>query len=92
MKFLAEQHLIAAKLVRGNGTMRPGADRELFIKKSNSFVVCARLSAKERGEIRLDGFGWSSLTPDWKALDEQVRRLSPPHIDGPPLVPGDFAD
>jgi hypothetical protein len=53
MAFLAEQHLVAAKLVRRNGATRTGAERELFIRKSNSFVVCVRLMAKERGGICL---------------------------------------
>ena len=87
MAFLAEQHLVAAKLVRRNGATRTGAERELFIRKSNSLVVCVRLMAKDRGGICLDNFDWSSLTPDWNVLDEQVRRLAPPHIGGPPLVP-----
>jgi hypothetical protein len=87
MRFTAEQHLVAAKLVRKNGAARTGAERELFIKKSNSCVVCVRLMAKERGAICLDNFDWCSLTPDWSVIDEQVRRLEPPHIDGPPLVP-----
>jgi len=91
MQFLAEQHLVAAKLVRRNGEKRTGTERQSFIKKSNSFVVCVRLSAKDRGGICLDRFDWSSLTPDWALIDEQVRRLSPPHIDGPPLVPDDCA-
>ena len=54
MAFLAEQHLVAAKLVRGNGATRTGAER---------------------------------VTPDWSVIDEQVGRLSPPQIDGPPLIP-----
>ncbi len=87
MQFLAEQHLVAAKLVRKNGGRRIGAERELFIRKSNSFVVCVRLMAKDRGGVGLDDFDWRSLTPDWAEIDEQVRRLLPPHIDGPPLVP-----
>jgi hypothetical protein len=87
MAFLAEQHLVAAKLVRRNGATRTGAERELFIRKSNSFVVCVRLMAKERGDIRLDNFHWRSPTPDWSVIDEQVGRLSPPQIDGPPLIP-----
>jgi hypothetical protein len=49
MAFLAEQHLVAAKLVRRNGAMWIGAERELFIGQSNSFVVCLRFMAKERG-------------------------------------------
>ena len=87
MTFLAEQHLAAAKLVRENGARRTGAERELFIRKSNSFVVCVRLVAKDRGGICLDTFDWWSLTPDWSVVDEQVRRLAPPHIDSPSLVP-----
>jgi hypothetical protein len=87
MQFLAEQHLVAAKLVRKNGAARTGAERELFIRKSNSCVVCVSLTAKDRGGICLDNFDWWSLTPDWSVVDEQVRRLAPPHIDGPSLVP-----
>ena len=89
MAFLAEQHLVAAKLVRRNGATRTGAEQELFIRKSNSFVVCVRLMAKDRGGICLDNFDWWSLTPDWSVVDEQVLRLAPPHIDGPSLVPND---
>jgi hypothetical protein len=87
MQFLAEQHLVAAKLVWRNGAVRTGAERELFIRKSNSFVVCVDLMAKERGGICLDNFDWWSLTPDWSVIDEQVRRLAPPRIDGPSLIP-----
>jgi hypothetical protein len=87
MAFLAEQHLVAAKLVRRNGATRTGAERELFIRKSNSFVVCVRVMAKERGGICLDNFDWWSLTPDWSVVDEQIRQLAPPHIDGPSLSP-----
>jgi hypothetical protein len=87
MQFIAEQHLVAAKLVRKNGAAQTGAERELFIRKSNSCVVCVRLMAKDRGGICLDNFDWWSLNPDWSVVDEQVRRLAPPHIDGPSLVP-----
>jgi|ERR1700694_197682 hypothetical protein len=89
VRFTAEQHLAAAKCVRENGALKAGEERELFIKKSNSCVVCVRLMAKDRGDICLDNFDWSSLTPDWSAVDEQVRRLAPPRIDGPSLVPND---
>jgi hypothetical protein len=42
MAFLAEQHLVAAKLVRRNGATRTGAERELFIRKSKaSSSACA---------------------------------------------------
>ena len=87
MLFLAEQHLAAAKLVRRNGADRAETDREQFIRVSNSFVVCVRLAAKHRGGICLDNFDWSSLTPDWSVVDEQVYRLLLPYIDGPPLIP-----
>jgi hypothetical protein len=87
MAFLAEQHLVAAKLVRRNGATRTGAERELFIRKSNSFVVCVHLMAEERGGICLDNFDWWSLTPDWSVVDEQIRRLAPPHTDSPSLIP-----
>jgi hypothetical protein len=89
MLFLVEQHLVAAKLVRKNGAARIGAERELFIRKSNSCVVCVSLMAKDRGGICLNNFDWWSLTPDWSVVDEQVRRLAPPHIDSPRLVPDD---
>jgi hypothetical protein len=56
MPFHAEQHLFAAKLVRKNGARRTGAEREFFIRKSNSFVACLRLSAKDRGGICLEKF------------------------------------
>jgi hypothetical protein len=85
MAFLAD--LVAAKLVRRNGATRTRAERELFIRKSNSFVVCVRLIAKDRGGICLDNFDWWSLTPDWSVVDEQIRRLAPPHIDSPSLIP-----
>jgi hypothetical protein len=80
--------LSLAKLVRKNGAAGTGAERELFIRKSNSFVACVRLTAKDRGGICLDGFDWTSLTPDWGYIDEQVQRLATPQIASPPLVPG----
>ena len=73
MFFLAEQHLVAAKLVRENGAQRTGAERELFIQKSNSFLICARLMAKDRGGICLDDFDWTSHTPDWGKIDDQMK-------------------
>jgi hypothetical protein len=82
MQFLAEQHLVAAKLVRENGARRSGAEQ-----KSNSFVACVRLAAKDRGGICLDSFEWSSLTPNWKVIEEQIMRLALLQIDGPPIVP-----
>ena len=87
MLFLAEQHLVTAKLVRKNVATCAGADLEKFINMSNSFVVCARLAAKSRGGIDLNGFDWKALCPDWSVVDQQICRLASPHIDGPPLVP-----
>ena len=56
MQFLAEQHLVAAKLLRESGARRTGAERELFIKKSNSFVMCARLCANKPRRHRFERF------------------------------------
>jgi hypothetical protein len=44
--------------------MRTGSERELFIRKSNSFVVCVRFLAEERGGICLEQLDWWALTPD----------------------------
>jgi hypothetical protein len=87
MQFPAEQHLAVAKLLRQKGVNRTGEDRERFVRMSNSFVICARLSAANRGGIRLASFDWLSPNPDWTSVEQQLIRLSPPHIDGPPLVP-----
>jgi len=86
MAFLPEQHLAAAKLVRKNRARRTGAERKLFIRKSNSFVICVRLMRKIEA-VLFGSFDWWSLTPDWSVIDEQVRRLSSPQIDGPLLIP-----
>lgn len=87
MRHLVEQHLVMAKLIRRNGSQRTGKERELFIKRSNSFIICVGLSAKARGGIYLDNFDWHSITPDWKVIEQQICNLAPPHIPGPPLVP-----
>ena len=87
MQFLAEQHLAAAKMVRANGAHLTGACRERFIKSSNSFVVCARLAAQDRGGISLAGFEWDSINPDWNVVDEQIQRLELPQINGPSIIP-----
>jgi hypothetical protein len=87
VQFLAEQHLAVAKLLRQIGARRTDAERELFIRKSNSFVACVRLTASDRGSICLGDFDWSSLKPDWSVIEKQILRLAPPHIDGPSLVP-----
>jgi hypothetical protein len=87
MQFLAEQHLVAAKLVRKNGAARTGAERELFIRKSNSFVVCSRLMATDRGAICLDNFDWWSLTligtSSMNKFDGLCRRVSTAHPSFP---------
>jgi hypothetical protein len=44
MAFLAEQHLVAAKLVRRNGATRSGAERELFIRISSPACASWRRS------------------------------------------------
>jgi hypothetical protein len=64
-------------LSRWDGLVRflDEAERELFVRKSNSLVVCMRLSAEDRGGICLGKFDWWSLTPDWGKIDEQVRHL-----------------
>jgi hypothetical protein len=85
MQFLAEQHLVAAKLVRKNGAAWVGAERELFIRKSNSFVVSVHLMSKDRGGICLDTFDWWSLTPDWSVIDVQVRRLAHDQLSSGPF-------
>ena len=82
MQFPAEQHLAVAKLLRQKAVNRTGKDRERFVRMSNSFVICARLSAANRGGICLDSFDWLSLNPDWTSVSQQLARLSPPHIDG----------
>jgi hypothetical protein len=87
MQFLAEQHLAVARLLRQKGRSGFGEDRERFVRMSNSFVICVRLSAANRGGISLASFDWLSLNPDWTSVEQQLIRLSPPHIDGPPLVP-----
>lgn len=83
----AEQHLAVAKLLRGKASAFGGTDRERYITKSNSFVVCVRLSAADRGGISLEGFNWESPTPDWDILDEQIAWLAPPTVPSPPIVP-----
>jgi hypothetical protein len=80
MQFLAEQHLVAAKLVRK-------MERRGLAQNENCSSGSRILMAKDRGGICLDTFDWWSLTPDWSVVDEQVRRLAPPHIDSPSFVP-----
>src|SRR5258708_306196 len=70
MLFLAEQHLVAAKLLRKNGERGTGVVRELFIRKSNSCIVCVRLMAKDRGSV--------SLGP----VREQVNRVGSDFVGG----------
>ncbi|MDP2355739.1 MAG: hypothetical protein Q8M31_06715 [Beijerinckiaceae bacterium] len=84
---LAEQHVALAKLMRDNGARLPGPEQEKWIRKSNSFVVCARLAAEERGGISLKSFAWKTLTPDWSFIDYQISRLTLPLIPSPSLAP-----
>jgi hypothetical protein len=87
MQFPAEQHLAVAKLLRQKGVNRTGEDRERFIKMSNSFVICAHLSAANQGGVCLDNFDWLALQPDWVVIEKQLATLSPPLVAAPPLVP-----
>jgi hypothetical protein len=63
MQLLPEQHVVAAKLVRESGARFTGIEREFFIKKSNSFVACARLSAKNRSGIHLESLPGHRFPP-----------------------------
>lgn len=85
MLYSTEQHLAVAKLIRRNAKGRTDSDR--FVSMSNSFVVCARLAAKDRGGIRLTAFEWSSVAPDWSAIEQQIAKLGPVNIESPPLAP-----
>lgn len=89
MPFSTEQHLAVAKLIRQKAGNRRGSTATRFLKMSNSFVVCARVAAKERGGLLLTGFEWTSLSPDWGAIEQQIARLDPLCIASPPLVPYD---
>jgi hypothetical protein len=89
MLFSTEQHLAAAKLIRRNGAIGDRTDCERFVRMSNTLMVCARLAAKDRGGIRLAGFEWSSVTPDWSVIEKQIGGLKPVNIESPPLVPDD---
>jgi hypothetical protein len=87
MRFLAEQHLAMAKLLREKAASRLDIERPKWIKKSNSLLVCAALAAKERGGLSFCGFDRDSLTPDWNAIDYQIAQLKPPYVNAPSLVP-----
>jgi hypothetical protein len=87
MQFLAEDHFAIARLLRQKGRHGSGEDRERVVRLSNSFVVCVRLSAANRGGICLDSFDWLSVNPDWTSLEQQIAFLSPPLIASPPLAP-----
>jgi hypothetical protein len=83
----SEQHLALAKLLRNRAAGVPHPEQETWIRKSNSFVACAQLAARDRGGISLEGFAREALTPVWSFIDEQMSQLPPPRIDGPALVP-----
>jgi len=91
MLFSTEQHLAMAKLVRSKGANSDRYDSEHFLRMSNTFVVCARLAAKDRGGIHVAGFEWSALTPDWSLIERQIGYLAPVTIASPPLVPDLFS-
>jgi hypothetical protein len=87
MRFLAEQHVSAAKLLREKAASLSVVEREQRIKASNSFLVCAALAARKMGGISLSDFNWEALTPDWNTIDDQIAQLKLPYVDGPSLVP-----
>jgi hypothetical protein len=87
MQFLAEKHLAVARLLRKKAWHGSAEDRVRFVRMSNSFVVCVRLSAANRGGICLDSFDWLSLNPDWTSVEQQIACLSLPLIASPPLAP-----
>jgi hypothetical protein len=82
-----EQHFAAAKIVRKNAGSRHASERALFIQKSNTLVVCARLAAQHRGGISLQNFDWESLCPNWAEIERQIRSLAPYYTKSPPLAP-----
>jgi hypothetical protein len=82
-----EQHFAAAKIVRINAGSRRASERALFIQKSNTLVVCARLAAQHRGGISLHNFDWKSLCPNWAEIERQIRLLAPYSTKSPPLAP-----
>lgn len=76
-----------AKLIRLNAGNSIGAHFERAVRASNTFLVCARLAADDRGGISLAGFQWSSLTPDRSVIDNEIAALAPIKVTSPPLVP-----
>jgi hypothetical protein len=86
MCFSSEYYLAMAKLVRQKAT-RCGRCAERAVQLSNSFVVCARLAAVERGGISLASFQWSAASPDWSFIDRQLVGLDPLTLKSPPLAP-----
>ena len=86
MPFSSERHLAMAKLI-GEKAPRCGHCAERAVQLSNSFVVCARLAAAERGGISLAAFQWSAASPDWSFIDRQTDGLEPIMLKSPPLAP-----
>jgi hypothetical protein len=87
MKFLTEQHLTMAKLLREKAASLTDPTRDRVIKSSNGFLVCAALGARDRGFLSLSGFDWEAVMPDWSFVDEQIGQLTPPLIVEPSVVP-----
>ena len=73
----AEQHVLAAKLVRDNARALVEPARGQAIQISNSLLTCAVLAAKDRGGISLSGFDFAALTPEWTSIDTQIASLLP---------------
>src|SRR4051794_10332908 len=80
--FATEQHLVMAKLLRRNADVGSPLLRKRRIEMSNSFLVCARLAAVQRGGICLNAVEWFSVDPGWSTIDHQVQRLAPPDLEG----------
>jgi hypothetical protein len=88
MPFLAEQHLMVAKLLRVKAACLSSAEEErAFIAASNRFLVCTRLAASSRGTLNLDAFDWDALYPDWTIIEEQIVRLPLPDLEAPRTAP-----
>jgi hypothetical protein len=83
----AEQHFAAAKIIRKNAGSWHASERALFIQKSNTLLICARLAAQHRGGINLHNFDWESLCPNWAEIEHQIRLLAPCWTKSPPLAP-----
>jgi hypothetical protein len=78
----------AAKLVRSNAASREGAERALFLQKSNSFLVAAALACKAVGDaLDTSSFEWTALSPDWSVIDAQIVQFGLDRVEAPSIAP-----